>query len=332
MRVASGSSTPRINNHMTEISIALAWIVFGYVAVSLILTALHYPRNTDAAERACDGNTPREFYEGAYSESSSQTPVATDDDEYGHSARDHARKAGIPGILKAFLREYNLTSASALEVGCGSGLLQDVTDHYVGMDLSFSASRFFHKPFVQGSATQMPFSDSTFDVAWSIWVVEHVPTPEQALSEIRRVVKDKGYILLRPAWNVDSWASEGYEVRPYSDFGFWGKLIKASIPIRSSKWYAVFHARQIRLLRTLLTKLSGKPSRLHYSRLNANYSTFWVTDSDAAVSLDFFEVYLWFHSRGDECVNCPSLKEMLIGRPGGRSENLIIRVNKSHES
>jgi SAM-dependent methyltransferase len=314
---------------MIEIPLLLAWTALALLALSALITAINYPRHTDAAANKSDAAAPREFYEGAYSANDGSSTVATDDEEYGHSARTHAAKAGIPDLLKGIIRKYHLESASALEVGCGSGLLQDVTTRYIGTDLSFTAHRFFHKPFLQASATDLPFGDNRFDVAWSIWVFEHLTNPEKALQEIRRVVKDKGYIVLRPAWNVDSWASEGYEVRPYSDFGLAGKLIKASIPLRSSTWYALFYARQVRLLRTAVTKLSGRPSKLRYSRLAPNYSRFWVTDSDAAVSLDFFEVYLWFHSRGDDCVNCPSLAGMLFGKPGARSETLAIRVNKA---
>lgn len=303
-----------------------ASIVLTLLGLSAILTALHYPLHKDVLPELSELETPRTFYEGAYR----KLQVApADHDDYVSSARDHARRAGIPKTVETFVEDFNLTTASALEIGCGSGLLQDVTDRYVGIDLSLSAHRFFRRPFVQASATQLPFPDNTFDAVWSIWVLEHVPNPEQALREIRRVVKDQGYVLLRPAWDVDSWASQGYEVRPYSDFGWKGKVIKASIPIRSSRWYKLLYVRQVRILRTLPTVLGGNPSQLRYTRLEPNYSKFWVTDSDAAVSVDFYEVFLWFKSRGDECVDCPRQKDLLFGGPGGRLETMVVRVNKS---
>jgi SAM-dependent methyltransferase len=305
---------------------ALTYFVMALVGLSAILTAWHYPRHKDLPLDSLEMESSRFFYEGAYGE---QHGAAADD--YVSSARAHARKLGIPETVKNFVEKYNLRSASGLEVGCGSGLLQGFTDRYVGIDLSLSARRFLHRPFAQASATELPFADSTFDAAWSVWVLEHVTNPEQALREIRRVVKDGGYILLRPAWDVDAWATQGYEVRPYSDFGWKGKLIKASIPIRSSRWYKVLYVRPVRLLRTLFTALSCKPSQLRFRRLEPNYSKFWVTDCDAAVSLDFYEVLLWFTTRGDECVNCPSLWDMLFGGPGGRLETMIVRINKSHD-
>jgi len=314
------------SNDMTEIWTIVILVMLLLGGLSAILTALHYPVHTDVSPKLSELEPPRSFYEGAYREP--QLATAGNED-YVNLARDHAFRAGIPKTVEAFVQSYGHKAANALEVGCGSGLLQDITDRYVGIDLSLSAHRFFRRPFAQASATQLPFADDTFDVVWSIWVLEHVTNPEKALKEIRRVVKDRGYVLLRPAWDVDSWASEGYEVRPYSDFGWMGKLTKASIPIRSSRWYKLLYARQLRILRTLVTFLSGNPSQLRYTRLQPNYSRFWVTDSDAAVSLDFYEVFLWFSSRGDECVNCPRQKHLLLGGPGGRLETIIVRVNKS---
>jgi SAM-dependent methyltransferase len=298
------------------------------LGITVILTILHYPRNHDIDSATPDPAPTRDFYEAAYSDRDELAAMATADEEYGRSARDHAIQANIPGILEDFVTHYDLVKARALEVGCGSGILQDSVPQYVGMDLSFSARRFFRKPFVQGSATAIPFEDGTFDAAWSIWVLEHVPNPEKALQEIRRVVKDNGYVLLRPAWNVDSWAAQGYEIRPYSDFGLSGKLLKVLIPIRLSRWYALFYSRQVRILRTLFTYMSGRPSQLRYSRLTPNYEKFWVTDSDATVSLDFYEMFLWFKSRGDECMSCPTQRQLLFGSPGKRCEHLIVRVHK----
>lgn len=307
-------------------------MIAAIVLVSILLTLLHYPYDTDTAATP-DGHdiSAREYYRDAYEESTvaSRAGRFVEDEEYVAKARAHAKTAGIPQIIASFVHRSGVAQGRVLEVGAGSGLLQDVVERYTGIDVSSRAGRFFHKPFVEGSATQLPFRDGTFDAVWSIWVLEHVSNPEQALTEIRRVVKDGGYILLRPAWSCDPWAADGYEVRPYSDFSLKGKVVKASIPIRRSRWYLLFYSRQIRLLRTILTKLGGRPSRFHFRRLKPNYSRYWVTDSDAVVSLDFFEMILWFSSRGDECLNSPSLVAFLFGRLGQLSETLVVRVHKA---
>ena len=300
--------------------------------ISVLLTLVHYPYDTDLEGDAEPADvSAREYYQDAYE---SAALASTDGrflerEEYVEKARAHAKAAGIPDLLQSFVKTHGLENGTILEVGAGSGLLQDIVRRYVGTDVSSRAHRFFHKPFVEASATRLPFADNSFDAMWSIWVLEHIASPEQALAEIRRVVKDKGVVLLRPAWNCDPWAAEGYEVRPYSDFSLKGKLIKASIPVRLSRWYVLLHSRQVRLVRTLITKLRGRPARLHFKRLRPNYDKYWVTDSDAVASLDFFEMFLWFNSRGDECLNCPPLTTLLFGAPGRRPEELIVRVNKS---
>ena len=167
----------------------------------------------------------------------------------------------------------------------------------------------------------MPFQDGSFDGAWSIAVLEHIPNPEQALSETRRVLKDNGVLFLFPSWNCRSWAADGYDVRPYSDFGLSGKLIKASIPLRSSVAFRLAGLLPNRLIRTVAARFG--PTKLHYRRLVPNYARYWVPDSDAVASIDSHEAMLWFLSRGDECLNCENASLLLGLGP------LIIRVHKS---
>ena len=162
---------------------------------------------------------------------------------------------------------------------------------------------------------------------WTVWTLEHVPNPERALQEMRRVVKPGGYLLLIPAWNNSSWAAQGYGVRPYSDFGLAGKLIKASLIVRGSAVYqyaCLVSARTIR--RTLWTYNDGGPTEFRYRRLTPNYDEYWDQDSDAINSLDPHEMMLWHLSRGDECLNCPSEApdQVMMG-----NQPLEIRVTKA---
>jgi SAM-dependent methyltransferase len=172
----------------------------------------------------------------------------------------------------------------------------------------------------------MPFPDDSFDGLWSIWVLEHIPNPELALREMRRVVKDGGYILLWPAWDCPTWLADGYQVRPYGDFDSVGKLVKASVGVRSTRAYRLLYRRQVQLIRSLAVKGSGEPSRLHFVRLQPNYAHFWQPDSDAAVSVGFNEVRLWFESRGDRCTNCPSELKMLGWTAA--PDQMTIRIRK----
>jgi SAM-dependent methyltransferase len=302
------------------------------ILISVAVTIWQFPRDTDFAASFSDPAV-REYYEQAYAPEQSERPPTAFEErgEYVRMARQHAAKAGVPEMIDAFVRSADLESSRVLEVGSGSGLLQGAVPRYVAMDLSAGAAPFLRKPFVAASATHIPFADNSFDAAWSVWVLEHVHQPEMALGEIRRVVRDGGYILLYPAWNCEPWDADGYEVRPYGELDWRGKLIKATVPIRASRGYAFLHSRQVRAIRAVQVALGRRPSRLRYARLKPNYSKYWVTDSDAVVSLDFFEFALWFSSRGDTCIGCPSITRMIFGPFGRRPKALIVKVNKKSE-
>ncbi|MBK5292066.1 MAG: class I SAM-dependent methyltransferase [Acidobacteriia bacterium] len=235
-----------------------------------------------------------------------------------------ARMAGVQQQMKALIRAYGLEKRKVLEVGSGTGTLQDLVPDYTGLDLASSVQRYYHKPFVAASATAMPFADNSFDAIWSIWVVEHIPEPERALMEMRRVLKPGGILLLAPAWFCTAWSGEGYEVRPYSDFDIGGKFIKASVPIRKSMPFLFLSILPVRVVRFAQHKLDGGPTRLRFRALQPNYEKFWVPDSDAAVSLDSYEAMLWFRSRGDECLNCGSD----LGELNEVRKDLVLRIRK----
>lgn len=256
--------------------------------------------------------TLKDFYEREY-----------EGDRYAASttAEEHA----FFPQLQAFVDEYHLESKRCLEIGCGRGAFQDAVTDYTGVDISLSVRRYLHKPFSQASATALPFPDCTFDAIWSYAVLEHVPNPELALVEIRRVLRNHGLLLLAPAWQCRPWAAEGYPVRPYSDFDLRGKLIKASIPLRGSVWFRAMDLLPRRALGLAKYMSSRQAVIFRYRELMPNYETYWMSDSDAVNSMDPFDAILWFLSRGDECVNFPTWTAGFKVRTGP----LVFRVRKS---
>lgn len=275
-------------------TIAVAFGVF--LTIVAAIAAWEFPYATDSPLNREDA--VREFYEIQWGVSSTVVKPS----EFTDAARDARKIYRIPERMTEFVEEFGLQKAKILDVGSGSGYLQDIVDDYTGLDIASSAARYYHKPFVAGTATAMPFDDAQFDAAWSIWVLEHIPNPEAALSEIRRVVKPGGLLYLLPAWRCVPWAAQGYEARPYSDFSLPGKLVKASIPVRRSLSYRMAAVLPARLVRSL--SAGSGPTRLHYGRLTPNYDQYWQADSDAVNSLDPTEIAMWFESRGDTCLNC----------------------------
>lgn len=97
-----------------------------------------------------------------------------------------------------------------LEIGCGAGLLchdlAQVAKMVAGIDISYFVLDFAHKvkeylkcgnlSFHLGDAETLMFQDQVFDIVISSEVLEHLISPEKSLSEIRRVIKDDGTVIL----------------------------------------------------------------------------------------------------------------------------------------
>ncbi|NQT89892.1 MAG: methyltransferase domain-containing protein [Candidatus Omnitrophica bacterium] len=88
-----------------------------------------------------------------------------------------------------------------LEIGCGTGVFTAefacLNPNVVALDLSYAFMDKVRKDvdavFVAGSAEELPFADSTFDVVVGSSVLHHLKI-NQALSEIYRVVRGGGLI------------------------------------------------------------------------------------------------------------------------------------------
>ncbi len=303
---------------------ALKHVGVGTLILVVVLSFIHFPYDADAPLTQQEVEAARKYYTEAYRKPEGENQGSSEyETTYLRVAEAVAKESHIEEQVAEFVKRFNLSDRPVLEIGSGRGYLQDVAQNYTGLDISPSVARFYHKKFVLGSATAMPFPDNSFDGVWSIWVFEHVPNPEQAFHEARRVTRDNGVLFLLPAWNCNSWAAEGYEVRPYSDFHLIGKIVKASIPVRSSAPFRIMTLVPNRMVRSLVARFG--PTRLRYRRLSPNYEKYWVPDSDAVNSIDSHEAMLWFLGQGDECLNCGAASVFLPAA----SMPLIIRVHKA---
>ncbi len=319
--MGAGTSRPIEQEHPLSILAELAGRLIAIAGALLILDSLlFFPRASDHPLTEQERAEARRFYTSAYQQ---QNPAEKEDTRYVRIAEAAAEIYHVKSEAEEIAQKYGLKGKKVLDVGAGRGYLQDVVPDYTGLDISPSARRFFHKPFALASATLMPFPDNQFDSVWSVWVLEHVPNPEAALVEIRRVAKDGGLLYLRPAWDASPFAANGYDVRPYSDFGMQGKFVKAFIPVYQGCW--LFSKPLIGAARFGAWKLTGAPTTLRYRRLAPNYDFYWQPDSDAVNSLDRYEMALWFLSRGDECLNCEGAMDGWMRRLG---DPLLIRVHK----
>ena len=107
-----------------------------------------------------------------------------------------------------------------LEVGCGRGsmlLKLDSAARRVGIDPSSEAldlARIQNQgvTFQVAFAEKLPFEDNTFDLVYSLEVIEHVKEYELMVSEIERVLKPGGVIFIQ---------TPNYPVKRVYDFIFW---------------------------------------------------------------------------------------------------------------
>jgi SAM-dependent methyltransferase len=106
------------------------------------------------------------------------------------------------GYLNAVMLENSLANCarfvkgSLLDVGCGMRPYEKTffggASSYLGTDYLSDRSR----PDVVCSALELPFPESSFDTVVSTEVLEHVPEPQRALNEMRRVLKPGGHLIL----------------------------------------------------------------------------------------------------------------------------------------
>lgn len=100
-----------------------------------------------------------------------------------------------------------------LDVGCGDGLItskmSDNGNNVTGMDISRRAlgeaeRKYPRIKFVRASAEERyPFEDKEFDVLFAGDIIEHIADTWTALSEMHRVLKKKGILVLStPIHNV----------------------------------------------------------------------------------------------------------------------------------
>jgi len=105
-------------------------------------------------------------------------------------------------MLKFFLSESPPKNCKIFDVGCGGGellmLLENEGFECYGLDIDGEALKKAqdksNAQFVRGDVYKLPFKNSSFDVIFCMDLFEHLFDPHAAINEIKRVLKDGGYI------------------------------------------------------------------------------------------------------------------------------------------
>jgi ubiquinone/menaquinone biosynthesis C-methylase UbiE len=129
-------------------------------------------------------------------------------DEFSKRYEEHRRPNRADGYhalvddLEVELCERYGRDKDVLECGCGTGLILERLTRFakraVGVDLSpgmLERARERGLEVHEGSITDLPFDDASFDVACSFKVLAHVQDVGRALREMARVTRPGGFVL-----------------------------------------------------------------------------------------------------------------------------------------
>lgn len=111
-------------------------------------------------------------------------------------------------------------SGHTLDVGCGSKPYQNLfkLESYTGLDFDKDGTNFNPDADYLYDGTHFPFDNEVYDSCVSSQVLEHVFEPGQFLSEINRVLKIDGILLLTVPFVWDE-HEQPYDYARYSSFG-----------------------------------------------------------------------------------------------------------------
>ena len=153
-----------------------------------------------------------------------------------------------------------------LDVGCGTGanlLLLSQYGDAEGVDISDDALTFCRERGLDkvksGSAEQLPYEDTSFDLVTALDVVEHLDDDLAGLKEMRRVLRPGGYALIFVPTFMFLWGLQddvSNHRRRYRMSQLKGVMADAGLEIERSTYVNVTFFLPILLIRQLM-KLTG---------------------------------------------------------------------------
>jgi SAM-dependent methyltransferase len=140
------------------------------------------------------------------------------------------------GLAKSIAIFAHLLKGRLLDIGCGSKPYKKlfVVDEYVGLDIDSEITRKRNMAEVLYDGKLFPLPSNSFDSALCNQVLEHVFNPDEFLSEIYRVLKPNGKLLLTLPFVWDE-HEQPYDYARYSSFGLRALLEKNGFAIRQHK-------------------------------------------------------------------------------------------------
>ena len=112
---------------------------------------------------------------------------------FGDKKKDNLRIFNTYNKLLEFLKCPAISkNAKLLDLGSGDGsFVAACKDNHVN---AFALDAYSHK--IDFEFDKIPFEDCQFDFITLTSVIEHIKNPKNILTEIRRVLKDNGYVII----------------------------------------------------------------------------------------------------------------------------------------
>lgn len=129
-----------------------------------------------------------------------------------YESRNPLKRALLDRFLRRVASHIDPEVSSVLDIGTGEGLFWErspLSLSVVGIDIRqdalVEARQLGNLYPARASATALPFADASFDLVVAMEILEHLPSPEAALREIRRVAGSN--VLITVPW--EPWFSLG---------------------------------------------------------------------------------------------------------------------------
>ena len=135
-------------------------------------------------------------------------------------------------VFDQLLAGRSLTNLRVLDVGCGTGPFSlaaqargaSVTSLDIGVELLRRARSKGAARVLAGDATSLPFANSTFDLVISSECIEHTVDPERSVTEMLRVLRSNGTLVVscpNRVWRWSAVAASALNIRPYQGLENW---------------------------------------------------------------------------------------------------------------
>jgi SAM-dependent methyltransferase len=166
--------------------------------------------------------------------------------------------------LASAISEYSSTiRGNLLDVGCGTKPYRSLfkVESYRGLDIDSPNTRKRGVADDLYDGTQFPYQSDSFDAVLCNQVLEHVFNPDEFLSEINRVLKPGGKLLLTVPFVWDE-HEQPYDYARYSSFGLKALLENNSFKIINHRKLAADATVLFQLTNAYFFKMSQQWPRL----------------------------------------------------------------------